>query len=141
MIALITWLQYYKLKPLQPLFSRCENDCFIAHAFLSNKYYQSCSKSEKLIQISPVRTITSCNMHKSNSCFCTSLNTLGEIIFRSKLRLKTTSTNQIFSFGNCRLGKKRRSKVVGTFRKFLEWGEQKPSVTDLEHKQLSTWLL
>ena len=30
LIAWITWLQYYKLKPLQPFFSRCKNDCFIA---------------------------------------------------------------------------------------------------------------
>ena len=79
---------------------------------------------EKLIQISDVRTITNCDMHKSNSGFCTSLNTSGEINFRSKLRLKTTSTYQIFLFGNCCLGKKRRSKVVWTFTKFLEWGAE-----------------
>ena len=111
LIALITWLQYYKLKPLQPLFSRCENDCFITHAFLPNKHNQSCSKSlhqnvkwgdfdwtEILLvarktysnfscQIS--RTVTNSDMHKSNSGFCTSLNTLGEINFQSKLCLKT----------------------------------------------------
>ena len=63
-------------------------------------------------------------MHKSNSGFCTSQSTLGEINFRSKLRLKTTSTNQIFLFENCCLGKKRRSKVAGTFRKLLEWGAE-----------------
>ena len=100
---MITWLRYYKLKPLQPFFSRCKNDCSIVHAFLSNKHYQSCSKSphkkrtkgnfrpEKLIQISPARTVTICAMHKSDNCFCTSLDTLGEINFRSKLHLKTSN--------------------------------------------------
>ena len=44
LIALISWLQYYKLKPLKPLFSRCKNDCCIVHVFLSNKHNQSCSK-------------------------------------------------------------------------------------------------
>ena len=63
-------------------------------------------------------------MHKSNNGFCTSLNTLGQINFQSKLHLKTTSTNQIFLFGNHCLGKKRRSKLVGIFRKFLEWGAE-----------------
>ena len=53
---------------------------------------------EKLTQISPVRTVTNCDMHKSNSGFCTSLNTLGEMKFRSKLRLKATLTNQISLF-------------------------------------------
>ena len=52
-------------------------------------------------------------MHKSKSGFCTSLNTLGGINFQSKLRLKTTSTNQIFSFGNCRLGKKEGQRLWG----------------------------
>ena len=110
LIALITWLQYYKLKPLQPLFSRCENDCFIAHAFLPNKHNQSCSKSlhqngATLIEQTEIllvarktysnfscqtaRTVTNSDMHKSNSGFCTSLNTLGEINFQSKLCLKT----------------------------------------------------
>ena len=52
-------------------------------------------------------------MHKSNSGFCTSLNTLGGINFQSKLRLKTASTNQIFSFGNCHLGKKEGQRPWG----------------------------
>ena len=55
---------------------------------------------EKLIQISPAKTVTNCDMHKSNSGFFTSLNTLGEINFRSKFRLKAISTNQFFSFQN-----------------------------------------
>ena len=110
LIALITWLQYYKLKPLQPLFSRCKNDCFSAHAFLPKKHNQSCSKSlhqngAALIEQTEIllvarkaysnfscqtaRTVTNFDMHKSNSSFCTFLNTLGEINFQSKLCLKT----------------------------------------------------
>ena len=42
LIAIII-LQYYKLKPLQSLFSKCENNRFIAHKFLPNKHNQSCS--------------------------------------------------------------------------------------------------
>ena len=79
---------------------------------------------EKLIQISPARAVTNCDMHKSNSCFCTFLNTQGEINFQLKLGLKTTSTNQIFLFENCQSGKKKKAKVTGTFRKFLEWEEE-----------------
>ena len=112
---LIIWLQYYKLKPLQPLFSGRENNCFIVHEFLSNKDSHSSSKSphqnratlnkeilwlEKLIQIFPARTVTICDMHKSKRCFCTLLDTLGEINFRPKLLLKTSN----FSHENCRLG-------------------------------------
>ena len=78
----ITNLNHYTAS----LFSRCENDFFIVHAFLSNKHKQSCPKSphpaskwgdfeqrkilwlEKLNQISPARTVTICDMmHKSNS--------------------------------------------------------------------------
>ena len=109
LIALITWLQYYKLKPLQPLFSRCKNECFIAHAFLQNKHNQSCSKSlhqnvATLIEQTDIllvarktyshfscqtaRTVTNSDMHKSDSGFCTSLDTLGKINFQSKLCLK-----------------------------------------------------
>ena len=72
----------------QSLLSGCKNDCFIVHMFLSNKPNQSCSRSlhkngplwakrdsmaiEKPIQISPARTVKICDMHKSNSGFCTS---------------------------------------------------------------------
>ena len=34
------------------------------------------------------------------------------------------SKHQTFSFENCCLGKKRRSKVVGTFHKFWGWGTE-----------------
>ena len=34
------------------------------------------------------------------------------------------SKHQIFSFENCCLGKKTRSKVVGTFQKFWGWGAE-----------------
>ena len=77
LIALISWLQYYKLKSLKPLFSRCKNDCCIVHVFLSNKHNLSCSKLphqnwvtlnkqreilclEKLIQISAATTVPIC---------------------------------------------------------------------------------
>ena len=110
LIALITSLQYYKLKPLQPLFSRCKNDCFMVHAFLPNKHNQSCLKSlhqngATLIEQTEIllvarktysnfscqtaRIVTDSDMRKSNSGFCTFLNTLGEINFQSKLCLKT----------------------------------------------------
>ena len=135
LIALITWLQYYKLKLLQPLFSRCENNCFIVHVFLPNKHNQCVAQScpikgnfeerailclEKLIQISLARAVTICDMHKPNSGFCTSLDTLGELTFDQSF----VSKHQIFSFENCRLDNKRRPNVVGTFRKFLEWGAE-----------------
>ena len=68
---------------------------------------------EKLIQIFPARAVTNCDMHKSNSGFCTFLNTKGEINFRSKLRLKATSTNQIFLFENCQSGKKKEGQSHG----------------------------
>ena len=42
-ITIIKWLQYYKFKPLQPLFSKCKNNQFIPHTALSNKDLQSCS--------------------------------------------------------------------------------------------------
>ena len=41
--------------------------------------------------------------------------------------LSFVSKHQIFLFVNYRLGKKRRSKVMGTFRKFLEWGAETSS--------------
>ena len=47
LIALISWLQYYKLKPLKPLFSRCKNDCCIVHC-VSVKYTQP-----KLFKVAP----------------------------------------------------------------------------------------
>ena len=34
------------------------------------------------------------------------------------------SKHQILSFENCILGKKRKSKVVGTFQKFGMWGAE-----------------
>ena len=34
------------------------------------------------------------------------------------------SKHQILSFENCILGKKRKSKVVGTFQKFRMWGAE-----------------
>ena len=122
----ITNLIHYSLP-----FSECENDSFIVHEFLSNKGSKS-SKSphqngetlnkeilwlEKLIQISAARTVTICDMHKPNRCFCISLDSLGEINFRPKLLLKKSK----FLHENCRFGKKGRSKVVGIFRKFGEW--------------------
>ena len=34
------------------------------------------------------------------------------------------SKHQNFSYENCHLDNKRRSKIVGTFRKYLEWGAE-----------------
>ena len=137
LIALISWLQYYKLKPLKPLFSRCKK--WLLHCALcfcqinTTKVVQSCPIKIGWLwtrrDFVPRKTYlnfscqNSTNMHKSDSGFCTSLSTLGEINFWSKHHLKT-STNQIFLFKNC-LGKKRRSKVAETFRKFLEWGAER----------------
>ena len=107
LITLMTCLQYYKLKPPQPLFSECKNNCFIVHAFLSNKHNQSYSKLphenratlnkeryhgwKNLPQISSARTVTICDMNRSNRCFCVSLDMLGEINFWSKLHLKASN--------------------------------------------------
>ena len=121
---MITWLQYYKLKPLQPLFSQCENDTQpklfrVAPSKWGDFEQREILWLEKLIQIFPPRTVTICEMLKSNRYFCT-LDMLGEINFRSKLHLKTLN----FLSENCCLGKKRRSKVMETFRKFREWWEE-----------------
>ena len=62
-------------------------------------------------------------MHKSVSGFCTSLDTLGEINFQSKLRLKTSN---IFVWKLFRQKKKVKGHVE-TFRKFLVvelWGAE-----------------
>ena len=48
--------------------------------------------------------------------------------------------HQIFSFEICCLGKKRKSKIMGTFQKFWGWGTEL-SVSNLKHKHLVTWLL
>ena len=139
---MITWLQYYKLKPLQPLFSRCENDCFIAHAFLSNKHNQKAIQSHP-IKMRQLWTKWDFVARKTYSNFsCQDSNKLwyaqikqwflhipehirrNYIKFQSKLHLKATLTNQISLFKNCCLGRKRRSKVMGAFRKFLEWGAE-----------------
>ena len=45
------------------------------------------------------------------------------------------SEHQFFLFESCHLDKKRRSKVMETFRKFVGWG-QKPSVIDLSQNTL-----
>ena len=60
----------------------------------------------KLIQISPpTRTATICDTQKSNWCFCTSLDMLGENNFWSKLCLKTSI------FFIYLLGKNKKQKV------------------------------
>ena len=71
--------------------------------------------------IPPARIVTMCDMHKSNSGFCTSLDTLGEINFQLKLFLKTSNFliwKLLFK------AKKISSKVVGTFKKFEKWGTE-----------------
>ena len=149
MITITTWL-HYKLKPLQPLFSECKSNRFI-NSLLSDKHNQTCSKSphqyrltlnkmkffckKKLIQVSPARTVTICGMHKSNRCFCIFLDLLGDNNFWYQSFI---SKYEIFSFQNCCLGEKRRSKVVKTFQKFLE---TETFLTNLKHKHLVTWLL
>ena len=125
---MITWFQYCKLKPLQPLFSKCNNNQFIAYAFLSNNHNQSCSKSphqygatlkkrqfcgqKKLSLISLARTVTICDMYKSIRMF---------------LHIPVSKC-QFFSFENYCLGKKTRAKIVGTFKKFWGWGTETFSV-------------
>ena len=87
-------------------------------------------------KIFPARTVTICDMHKSNSGFCTSLDMLGEINFQLKLFLKTS----FFLFENCCLGKKIRVKVMGTFR-WLVGSRNLQLMTDLKQKHLVTSLL
>ena len=60
---------------------------------------------------------------------------LGEINFRS-IRLKTSN----FSIENCRLDIEKVQRLWEHLETFWS-GEEKPSVTDLKHKQLATWLL
>ena len=83
---MITWVQYYKLKPLEPLFSEFKNNWFIVHAICetnTTKVVQSCPPSiwgnfeqkgilqlEKTFRISLARTVTIFDMNKSNRCFC-----------------------------------------------------------------------
>ena len=51
-------------------------------------------------------------MRKSNRCFCVSMDN-----FRLEHQLKASN----FSFENYLLGRKRRLKVAGTFKKFVYW--------------------
>ena len=76
--------------------------------------------ARKTYSNSPARTVTICDMHKSNSGFCTSLDTLGESNFQSKLCLKTSN----FSISKLLFRQKNKVKGCGTFRKFLEWGAE-----------------
>ena len=50
------------------------------------------------------------------------------------------SKDQIFSFENCRLGKEKEGQRL--WEHFINFGvgEQKPSVSNLKHKHLVTWL-
>ena len=73
---------------------------------------------EKIIQIySPTRTVTIFDMHKSNSVFCTSRDTLAEINFRLKLSLKTSN----FFVWKLLFRDKKKVEGQGAFRKFGEW--------------------
>ena len=90
----------------------------------------------KFPQIFNDRTVNICGMHKSKRCFWVSLDMLGELNFQSKLRLKASN----FFVWKLSFRQKRRLKVVGHLENFVGWG-QKPSVTDLSHKHLATWLL
>ena len=132
---MITWLQYYKLKLLHFLFHRCKNGCSIAHAFLSNKNNQS---RAKLWLANLLKFLLPQNSNKLRysqiSGFCITLNTLGEVNFQSKLRLK--KQHQLINFFHLRIvnkARKRSSKVMGTFRKFLEWGAETFSDWSLKH--------
>ena len=92
---------------------------------------------EKLIQISPARIVAICDMHKSNSGFSTSLETLDW----EKLTFdQFVSKHQIFSIENCRLDIEKVQRLWEHLETFWS-GEEKPSVTDLKQKQLATWLL
>ena len=130
----------------------------VAHAFLSNKWNQSCPESQmgqlwteilwleklsylKFPQIFP-RTVNICDMHKSNTFFYVSLDRLGEINFRWKLRLRAS----FFSFENCCLvfRQKKEGRRLWVHLENLVGGRgggQKPPVTDLSHKHLAKWLL
>ena len=85
-LSIYLWLQYYKLKPLLPLFSGCKNKYKLCMRFCqinTTKVVQSCPMPskwgdfeqremlwlEKLSQISLARTVAICDMHKSSRCF------------------------------------------------------------------------
>ena len=126
---------HYKLKPPQPLFSECENTCFIA--FLSTKRNQSCSKSPhqngrlwtkwgfvarktyfRFPKIIPVRTVNVCDIRKPSRCFWVSLDVLGEINFRPKLRLRASN----FSVWKLLFRQKKKVKGRGDIKK-IWWVE------------------
>ena len=78
-----------------------------------------------------VRAVNICDMHISDVPEC--LWTCWE---KLTLYQSFVSEHQIFLFENCCLGKKRRSKVVGAFRKFGGWGAQ--TFSD-RYKSTFTW--
>ena len=126
-----------------------------AHAFLSNKCNQSCSKlphqngvtlnKERfcgykhlpLISSNRYFSVNICDKHKSKRCFWLSFDMLGEINFQPKLRLKASN------FFVWKLLSRQKKKVEGVVRHLENLGGQgqKPSVTDLSRKDLATWLL
>ena len=139
---MITWLQYYKLKPIHNTASLFWMRKWLLHcACLCVKETQpkllkvAPSKwddfeqreilwLEKLIQISPSRTVTICDRHKSNSGFCTSLDTLAEINFRLKLFLKTSHFfvwKLLFRQKKKVEGRRKISKIWGVGSKNLQW--------------------
>ena len=143
MIVIITWVQYYKLKPLQPLFSNCQNNRFTVHAYLSNKHNHSCSNlphqywgnfEEKAILLLEktyfnfsARKVTTSDMIKLNRCFCIFQDMLGRNNFRLN---KAWSLNiNFFSFENCPLGKKYDQRL---------WRHFKNLVGNLKYKHLVT---
>ena len=120
--------------------------------FLSNKCNQSCSKLFKPFwwgdfeqreilwlktltlnfpQIFTIRAVNICDKHKSKRCFWVSLDMLGEINFQSKLCLRASH----YFVWKLLSRQKKKVKCCGTFRKVLGSGTEKPSVTDLSHKQ------
>ena len=77
------------------------------------------------MQIVLARTVTICDMNKSNM-FLHVPRHVGKkyITFNQSF----VSKHQTFLFENFCLGKKRWSKAVGTFKKFWDWGTETFSV-------------
>ena len=137
MITIITWLQYYKHKPLHTasLFQMRKQS--VHFACVSVKQTQS-----KLFKVAPSvwgdfeqqatlhveKTYSNFSCQNSNNLWHRQIKHVSVYLWACWEKVtfdqSFVSKHQIFSFENCCLGKKTRSKVVGTFQKFWGWGAE-----------------
>ena len=137
MITLITWVQCYRLKPPQPLFSKCEKTASLCMGFCqinTTKVIQNCpikmgqlwTKRDLWLE----KLISNFSCQNSNNLWHAQIKQIfvypwtcwEKLIFDQSF----VSKHQIFSLGHL---------------KNLEVGKHKLSVIDLKHKHLATCLL